>query len=134
MTKKPRKTARSPATILVVDPDDSLRKATRGLLESLGYRVLDASYAAGAEQIARVYVGPIHVLLVEAEASGLNGLTLADRLRSLHPELRVLFTSSQPQEELIEQGQLGPHLPFIRKPFEKDGLALKVRGVLGASG
>ncbi len=134
MTKKAGKTARSPATVLVVDPDDSLRKITRGLLESLGYRVLDSSYAAGAEQIAKLYVGPVHVLLVEVEVSGLIGQALADRLRALHPELRVLFTSSQPQEELIEQRQLGPRQPFIRKPFERDALGMKVRAVLGASG
>ena len=134
MTKKLRKSVRSPATILVVDPDDSRRKAARGLLEALGYRVLDASYAGGAEQIARVYVGPIHVLLVETEASDLNGQALTDRLRAIHPELRVLFSSVQPQEELIEQGQLGSNQPFLQKPFEKDELAQKVRRVLSASG
>jgi len=133
MTKRPGKAARSPATILVVDPDDSLRKATRGLLESLGYRVLDASYAAGAEQIAKLYVGPIHVLLVEAEASGLNGQALADHLRSLHPELRVLFTCGRTQKELVKQGQLAARLPFIRKPFKGGQLGRAVRSVLGTS-
>ena len=133
MAKSPRKAAPSSGTVLVVDPDDSLRKVTRGWLESVGYRVLDASDAASAEQIARLYVGPIHVLLVEVDFSGTSGQALAERLRSLHPELRVLFASGRPQKELVQQGRLGAHLPFIRKPLEKGRLALKVRGVLGAS-
>ncbi len=126
MTKKPGKAARSPGTILVVDPDGSIRKSARALLESLGYRVLDASDAAGAVQIATLYVGPIHVLLIEADLPGAGGQPLAERLGSLHPELRVLFTSARAHKELAG-------LPFIRKPLERDRLALKLRGVLGDS-
>ena len=133
MTKRPRRPSRSSGTVLVVDRDHLLRKTTRRLLESHGYRVLDAGNVAGAEQIAKLYVGPIHVLLVEADISGMNGRVLADRLRLIHPELRVLFMSGHTQRELIEQGQLGARMPFVRKPFEKGQLALKVRGVLGNS-
>ncbi len=133
MTKKPRKTARSPGTVLVVDPDDSTRKRTRALLESLGYRVLDSADAAGAQQIAKLYVGPIHVLLIDVAVPGPGAQALAERLRSLHPELQVLFTSAQPQGELVKQGRLAPRLPFIRKPFERERLAARVRGVMGNS-
>jgi two-component system cell cycle sensor histidine kinase/response regulator CckA len=101
------------------------------VLESHGYRVLDAGDSAAAEQIAKVYVGPIHVLLVEMDVFGTSGLTLAERLRSLRPEPSVLFMSGQAQTELVKKGALGARTPFIRKPFKAGELALKVRRVLG---
>ena len=64
MTKRPRKAARSSGTVLVVDDDRSVRTIARRLLESHGYRVLDAGDAAAAERIAKLYVGPIHLLLI----------------------------------------------------------------------
>jgi len=133
MTKRPRKAARSSGTVLVVDHDHSVRTITRRLLESYGYRVLDAGDSPAAEQIAKLYVGPIHVLLVEVDVSGTSGLALADRLRSLRPEARVLFMSDHAQSELAKKGELGTQLPFIRKPFRGGELALKVRSGLGAT-
>ncbi len=133
MTKKRHRAARSPGTVLVVDPDDSTRRKARALLESLGYRVLDSADAAGAEQLAKLYVGPIHALLIEVDIPGPGGQALVERLGSLHPQLRALFTSVQPQGNLVKQGRLGPRLPFVRKPFEGRRLAAKLRSLLGGS-
>jgi two-component system cell cycle sensor histidine kinase/response regulator CckA len=133
MTKRPREPGRSPGTVLVVDHDHAVRTMTRHLLESHDYRVLDAADSVGAERIAKLYVGPIHLLLVDVDVAGTRGLALADRLRSLRPELRLLFMSNQAQRELVKTGQLAVASPFIRKPLDADALALKLRSVLGAT-
>jgi two-component system, cell cycle sensor histidine kinase and response regulator CckA len=133
MTKRPREPGWSTGTVLVVDHDQSVRTTTRHLLESQDYRVLDAGDSVAAERIAKLYVGPIHVLLIDVDVSGASGLALADRLRSLRPELRMLFTSRQAQRELVKNGQLAAASPFIRKPFNADELALKLRSVLRAT-
>ncbi len=90
----------------------------RRLLESHGYRVLDAGDSAAAERIAKLYVGPIHALLIELDLSGVSGVALADRLRSLRPEPRMLFMSRHAHRELLAEGRIGAHLPFIQKPFK----------------
>jgi DNA-binding response OmpR family regulator len=130
MTKRSRNAARSSGTVLVVDADPALRALVRRLLESRDYRVLDAGDSAAAEQIARVYVGPIHLLLVELDLAGASGLALADRLRASRPEPRVVFMSADAKTELIRKGQLGAGLPFIRKPFDGDELTLMLRAAL----
>jgi len=132
MTKRSRKAARSSGTVLVVDADHALRALVRRLLESRDYRVLDAGDAAAAEQIARVYVGPIHLLLVELDLAGASGLALADRLRASRPEPHVVFMSADAKADLIRKGQLAAGLPFIRKPFDGDELALMLRAALAA--
>ena len=130
MTQRPREIAGSSGTVLVVDHDQSLRLLARRLLESAGYRVLDAGDGPGAEQIATLYVGPIHVLLVEVDMSTTDGGGLSDRLQSLHPELAVLVASGRPQRELVKKGLLDSRTPFVRKPFERRRLAAKVRDLL----
>jgi two-component system cell cycle sensor histidine kinase/response regulator CckA len=117
-TTKPRKAARSSATVLVIDQDHSVRTTARRLLESHGYRVLDAGDSAAAERIAKLYVGPIHVLLIDIDVSGASGVELADRLRALRPEPRVLFMSRHAHRELLEDGRIGARLAFIQKPFK----------------
>ncbi len=127
-----REAAGSSGTVLVVDRDPTLRQLARRLLEAEGYLVLDAGDGAGAEQIATLYVGPIHVLLVDVDVdvAPTDGRALADRLGALRPELAVLFASSRPQRDLARQGVLGARAPLVRKPFEKSRLAARIRDAL----
>src|SRR5262249_37127935 len=117
-------------TVLIVDRDRPSREMARQLLESESYRVLDASDGPGAEQIATVYVGPIHVLLIEVERCTTEGRGLADRLQALHPELAVLFASARSQRGLVRRGLLEARTPFVRKPFERSRLVAGVRAAL----
>ena len=132
MTKRSRKAASPSATVLVVDPDHGVRVLVRRVLESRAYRVLDAGDSAAAEQIARVYVGPIHLLLVELDLAGASGPALAERLRAFRPEPKVVFMSADAKKDRVRKGQLGAGTAFIGKPFDGDTLATALRGALAA--
>ena len=116
------------ATVLVVDRDHSLRLTARRLLESEGYLVLDACDAAAAEQLATLYVGPIHVLLVEMDVPTTGAQALSDRVRRLHPDIKVLIASDRPRRDLSSRP--GSATPIVRKPFEKRRLVDDIRRVL----
>jgi len=131
MTERSPKTARASVTILVVDPDHAARASARGFLESHGYRVLDAGDPATAEQIARLYVAPIHVLLIEVGIDG-TGPALADRLRSLRPEPDILFASSATRDVLVRAGHIAADEKLIQKPFTAQKLAASIRSLLDA--
>lgn len=131
MTKRSHQAARSSGTVLVVDPDQSERSTARRVLESCGYRVLDAADAAAAEQIARLYVGPIHAPLIEVDLSGASGWALADRLRTLRPEPRVLFVSRHARADLGAEGRIVADLPLMQKPFKAPELEAALRRLLG---
>jgi FixJ family two-component response regulator len=60
----------------------------------------------------------------------MNGRTLADRLASLRPEIRVLFTSGYTDGAVVRHGVLKAKAAFLQKPFTPEGLAAKVREVL----
>jgi FixJ family two-component response regulator len=60
----------------------------------------------------------------------MNGRDFADQLRSLYPEIRILFMSGYTADVIAERGVLEQGVNFIQKPFSKNDLGLAVRTVL----
>jgi nitrogen-specific signal transduction histidine kinase len=120
-------------TVLLAEDDELLRPLARGLLEKLGYTVLDAGTAAEALTLARAHEGPIHLLIADVVMPGESGRLLARRLAELRPDLRVLYTSGYTDEAIVHHGMLEPGLNYLQKPFTPAALAGKVREVLDAT-
>jgi hypothetical protein len=119
-------------TVLVAEDDDLLRPLARGLLEKLGYTVLDAGTAAEALALARAHGGPIHLLIADVVMPGESGRQLARRLAEVRPDVRVLYTSGYTNEAIVHHGMLEPGLNYLQKPFTPAALARRVRDVLDA--
>ncbi len=117
-------------TILVVEDDAGLRVLTRELLEDLGYTVLIAECSREAMRIASVHPGPIHLLLTDVVMPKANGRELADKLRFLRRQTRVLYMSGYPSETVVQHGVLRAGVDFLEKPFTQESLGRKVREVL----
>jgi DNA-binding response OmpR family regulator len=64
----------------------------------------------------------------------MSGRELAERLRSIRPESRVLYTSGYTDEVMILHGLSGPGTAFLPKPYDPPALLRRVREVLGAAG
>jgi CheY-like chemotaxis protein len=130
--------AREPATVtgtetvLLAEDDDVLRPLARGLLEKLGYTVLDAADAEQALEAARRYGEPIHLLLTDVVMPGVSGRELARELEKSRPDTRVLYVSGYTDDAIVHHGMLEPGLNFLQKPFTPAVLARKVREVLDA--
>ncbi len=130
---KSRRSAGPPGTVLVVDPDDALRRIVRKCLEARDFLVLDAGGAGDAERIARVFVGPIHLLLIEVSLAGTAGSALAELLRSIHGELQTVFMSTRSQPELVRKRELRGDQNFLRKPFSEEQLVFRIQETLSQS-
>ena len=61
---------------------------------------------------------------------GMSGRKLVDRLKEIHPEMKVLYMSGYTDNAIVHHGILEEGTNFIQKPFSMDGLARKVREVL----
>ncbi len=117
-------------TVLVVEDDDLVRRFAREQLESLGYRVVEASD------------GPSALAAIEREAvvdllftdiimpGGMNGRELADQVREHRPGIKVLFTSGYSDNAIAHQGRLDPDVQLLSKPYRRADLARRIRDVL----
>jgi len=117
-------------TILLAEDDDLLRPLVRGILEKMGYRVLEAPNAGAALAVARATTDPIHLLVTDVVMPGESGRQLARRLAEIRPDAKVLYISGYTYEAIVHHGMLEPGLQYLQKPFTPVVLARKVRGVL----
>jgi CheY-like chemotaxis protein len=114
-----------PETILVVEDQAATARITRILLESWGYRVLEARDAREALCLFEEHAGAIVLLLADVIMPDMSGPQLADELRGRNPELRVVFMSGSFSEEVVRQGA-----PFLSKPFNPASLSRIIRDEL----
>jgi len=119
-------------TILLVEDEDMVRKLSRDVLETCGYHILEAANGAEAYDICQQTKESIDLLLTDVVMPGMSGRELADRLRPLHPEMRLLYMSGYTENAILSHGVL-EEINFIHKPFTPAALALKVRAVLDQS-
>lgn len=117
-----------PETILLVEDEAFVRKATAEVLESAGYRVLIASTAAAALRACRESLQSIDLLLSEAALPGMNGAGLATACQSMSPQARVLLMSGLGGQ--LAGCELHPGQQCLAKPFTTRTLLKKVREVL----
>jgi CheY-like chemotaxis protein len=115
--------------VLVVEDEPALREvAVRGLREQ-GYVVLQATDGLEALRVADRYEDEIHLLLTDVVMPGMSGPKLAERLRSMRPHIRVLFTSGYTDATFPGQSA-DPSMEFMQKPFTIVSLGRKVHDAL----
>ncbi len=121
---------RGTETVLLVEDEESVRTLSRAILESYGYRVLEAAGAEEAIETVRAYQQPIHLLLTDVIMPSMGGPDLASRIRTLRPGIKVLYMSGYTDETIFRHGHLEQGRLFLQKPFTPEALARKVREAL----
>ena len=116
-----RRLVRGASTVLVVEDEDAVRRLIVDLLRDTGYQVLEAANAQEAMAIGAEYAGAIHLLLTDMVMPGMNGRKLAESLRDLHPEAKVLLVSGY-SESLVSADPLDKGIRYLQKPFTPEHL------------
>jgi two-component system cell cycle sensor histidine kinase/response regulator CckA len=121
---------RGTETVLVVEDEESVRKLTSHVLRRHGYEVLEAANAGEALLACEQHPSPIPLVITDIVMPGMSGPDLAERLRTLHPQMKLLFTSGYTDAAVVEHGLSTQTMVFLQKPFTPAELARKVRDVL----
>jgi len=118
-------------TVLLVEDEDAVRRVAERFLRRQGYKVLVASGGAEALEIAETTSEPLHLLFTDVMMPGMNGFLLAERIRALHPHIKVMFVSGYTGDYLVSQtGELPSGTHFVYKPYETHRTARMIRDIL----
>ncbi len=117
-------------TILVVEDDDWVRRATVRILKGGGYRTLSANNGKEARRVSSDFDGRIDLLLSDIMMPGEAGHIVARKIIEDRPGISVLFMSGYPISTITEKGGTCEDLNFLPKPFKSSALLKKVRSVL----
>jgi CheY-like chemotaxis protein len=118
-------------TVLLVEDQPDVRKLAATVLRKRNYVVLEASGGEEALALCERIAEPIHLVLTDVVMPGLSGPELVEKLKASRPELKVLFMSGYTENATLHSGVLYSDVAYIPKPFTAEGLARKVREVLG---
>jgi PAS domain S-box-containing protein len=125
-----REIPRGSETVLVVEDEETVRKLAVRILKRQGYKVLEAEDGGKAFMLCEKYKEPIHLILTDVVMPGMSGRKLAERLKEIHPEAKVLYMSGYTDNAILHHGVLEPGIQFLQKPFTVEGLSRKVREAL----
>jgi CheY-like chemotaxis protein len=106
--------------VMVVEDDSAVRGFVASTLERAGYRVISAASPAEAVALAGGPSQTIDVLVTDIVMPEISGPTLARRLLSARPSMRVILMSGY--DPSLATGQLDTSFQFLAKPFSRDDL------------
>jgi len=130
MVVEGRELPRGKETILIVEDFEEVRQLAVQVLERQGYKILEAANGNATLEVCKRHKGQIHLMMTDVVMPGMSGRELADRIKSMHPEMKVLYTSGHADDTIVHYGVLRDGVNYIQKPFTMEGLARKVREAL----
>jgi CheY-like chemotaxis protein len=127
----PQPDGASPATVLVVDDDDVVRRTVCRSLEAGGYRAVTA--ADGVECFAALEAERIRLVLMDVEMPGASGfeVTRTIRERWSADELPVIMLTGHGEQQNVMLALQAGASDFLVKPASRRDLLAKVAHGLG---
>jgi DNA-binding NtrC family response regulator len=115
-------------TILVVDDDLHILEVIEARLSSADFRVFTASGVQEALEVLQAQ--PVDLLISDVRMPGLGGMDLLKEVRTLHPELPVIFLTAYGTIPDAVRAIKAGALEYLTKPFNGRDLLLKVQKIL----
>lgn len=118
------------ARILLVEDEDAVRTFSTRALTNKGYQVLGAeSGEAALSLLEQQDIESIDLLITDVMMPGMDGPTMAKKIREMSPDLKIIFISGYTEDKLKDH--MGANIFFLPKPFTLKQLAEKVKEALG---
>lgn len=111
--------------ISVVDDDASVRKTTKLLIESFGYRAV--VFDSAETFLKSGQLNDTSCLVVDVQMPGMNGLQLQSHLASEGCSIPIIFISAYGNKESRRQAMQGGAIAFLDKPFRDEKLLQNIR-------
>jgi FixJ family two-component response regulator len=114
--------------ISIVDDDESIREAIRGLMRSLGYSV--EAVASAQEFLSSRHVSRTSCLIADMQMPGMTGLELHRHLLASGTPVPTILITAFPDNAARERALAAGVVGYLSKPFDEDDLLACVRSAL----
>ena len=117
-------------TVLVVDDEETVRSVAARLLESFGFKTILAQDGRDALDKFKLHQENIRMVLMDLTMPHMDGEQAFRELRKMSPEVRVLLMSGFNEQDAINRFTGKGLAGFIQKPFKRQELMEKLKGIL----
>jgi FixJ family two-component response regulator len=118
--------------ISIVDDDEPIREAVKGLMKSLGYR---AEATASAEEFLRSpHVRRTSCLIADVQMPGMTGLELHRHLSASEKPIPTILITAYPDDGVRERALAAGVIGYLSKPFDENDLLTCIRSALTRAG
>ncbi|HEY5997042.1 MAG TPA: ATP-binding protein, partial [Candidatus Deferrimicrobiaceae bacterium] len=129
-----RRPEKGTGAIVVVEDEEPVRRLMVRILEEHGYRVAEASDGIEGLRLLESGSQPCDLLVADMVMPRMGGIELAERVRLLRQDLRVLFVSGYSETPLPGPEAERSGAAFIQKPFVPDAFVGKVQEMIEGPG
>jgi FixJ family two-component response regulator len=119
------------ALISIVDDDESVREATRGLMSALGFPA--EAFASGEDFLKSTHVRGTSCLIVDMQMPGMTGLELHARLVASDRAIPTILITAYPDGRGRARALDAGITCYLTKPFSEDALLDCIRLALDPS-
>ena len=114
--------------ISVVDDDESMREAIRGLMKSLGYTAV--AFASAEEFLSSCQIPRTSCLITDVQMPGITGLELHHRLLAAGKIIPTILITAYPDDSARERALGDGVVSYLSKPFDEIDLLTCIRSSL----
>jgi FixJ family two-component response regulator len=114
--------------ISVVDDDESMREAIRGLMKSLGYAAV--AFASAEEFLSSCQIPRTSCLITDVQMPGITGLELHHRLLAAGKIIPTILITAYPDDSARERALGDGVVSYLSKPFDENDLLICIRSSL----
>jgi len=114
--------------ISVVDDDESMREAVRGLMKSLGYTA--EAFASAKEFLNSHQVSRTSCLIADVHMPGMTGLELHRHLVASGKTIPTILITAYPNDRVRERALEDGVVCYLSKPFDENDLLAYIRSSL----
>jgi FixJ family two-component response regulator len=115
--------------VFVVDDDESVCKALKRLMKSVGIKV--RTLASAEDFLNQGCHNVPGCLILDVRMPGINGLELQEKLVESSSTMPIIFISAHEDVSVREQGLRAGAVAFLQKPFEDKTLLDAVYSAFG---
>jgi DNA-binding NtrC family response regulator len=116
--------------ILIVDDDVEILETLRDAFSYLLPEVDVLTARSGAEGLAQIRAGPVHLIIADYRMPEMDGLEFLDRAQKLAPAAAAIVISAFRRSYLDAVYGTVPIAAFFEKPFEVLSLVQSIRAQL----